>query len=306
MKTRLYCLICMFVACGAYADSTPTSKHYVDSVLLQKEGIMNAKSVDTLVTYPKTGGDAVERPIKSSITDTSTTDASVVTAGAANTKIETKQDKVIKASDRIVMTYSDTDGVTYGRAVYDATDNQWSNGVVTAQTLNDAVVAAVNSELTPVEGIGWRINTEPTTLDFVDTNPPFQMTNKTIRVRQDFSLTVSTPSKMAAGMLGQYPVINDKMKLTVPGNKVCSIVPPPADCNQRGCVTNQNTSWDYTVPGTYTIYYYCPTVFGTFVYTGRNVSDITTSGDGNISCDPNCSTSYDLWPAMFGLDGVRH
>lgn len=168
MKTKIYCLLGLLVVGSVRADTGASSKYYVDSELAQKEALIPAKSVDTLLTYPKTGGDAVERQIKSTL-DNSTIDTSVVTAGAANDKIETRQDAVQSFSPDYVLAYSDTDGFVYPYPIQNSTYLNYfgSSGLVTAQTLNDSVVGVVNNELTQVDEEGnetatgalWRLNT---------------------------------------------------------------------------------------------------------------------------------------------------
>ena len=138
-------------------DSTIVSKKYVDAEMAKLQPQFAGLGDNKLMTYSSTTNGAVgSRDIVTEL-GTSTTANSIPTRGAIVTGINTKQDTV-NGTAGWVMENTGTAGSVKAKPVYSTTDN-YKTALVEAGDLNQIVVDAVNSELIPVEGVGWRINT---------------------------------------------------------------------------------------------------------------------------------------------------
>ena len=146
----------------------PTSKSYVDAAVATRQNKFVSLGANKLMTYPtQLGGTPGSRDIVATLGTpnantgdySNTNDTTIPTTGAVNAAIAAKQDvNAINGTANYVMTHTGTAGVLGEKAIY-GTGTQLSDALVEVGTLNSAVINAVNSELTPVSGIGWRINT---------------------------------------------------------------------------------------------------------------------------------------------------
>ena len=134
---------------------TPTSKSYVDSKMNALQPNFSGLGNSKLMTYGTTDGAVGARDIVTEL-GTSTTANSVPTRGAINTALNTKQ-PTMNGTSGYVATNTGTPGVLGEKAVYGGV-TKMADALVDAQTLNNAVINAVNSELIQVDA-GWRINT---------------------------------------------------------------------------------------------------------------------------------------------------
>ena len=158
MKNLLVIILALFVG-FAYAENenVPTSKKFVDAALAQKQPKFEALGNDKLMLYSDTTDGAVtSRDIVTTL-GTGTSADTVPTVGAINAGLATKQD-VLNGPSGWVAENTGVAGAVVQKPVYSATNN-YSNALVEVETLNNAVINAVNSELTVVPGVGWTINT---------------------------------------------------------------------------------------------------------------------------------------------------
>ena len=139
----------------AVSAKTPTSKSYVDSQMNALQPNFAGLGANKLMTYGTTAGAVGSRDIVTTL-GTSTTANSVPTRGAINTALNTKQ-PTMNGTAGYVATNTGTPGVLGEKAVYGGV-TKMADALVDAQTLNNAVINAVNSELIQVDA-GWRINT---------------------------------------------------------------------------------------------------------------------------------------------------
>jgi len=178
MQKVLLSIIGGFVALSALADDsviTPvTTKDYVDNAISDKQPLSPITGVNKIMTYgATTGAQTGSRDIETTSIGTDTTADKVAAAGIIVAALNNKQNIVI-GTDDWVMTGSPYDGGYGGKPVYSTTNN-YSNALVTAETVNNAAIAAANSEFsceTYVEGaeqipdncLIWRIHTDGPTL----------------------------------------------------------------------------------------------------------------------------------------------
>ena len=179
MQKVLLSIIGVFVALSVLADDsviTPvTTKDYVDNVISDKQPLSPITGVNKIMTYgATTGAQTGSRDIETTSLGTDTTADKVAAAGIIVAALNNKQNNVI-GTDDWVMTGTNTAGNLGGKPIYSSTNN-YSNALVTAETVNNAAIAAANSEFsceTYVEGaeqipdncLIWRIHTDgPTTL----------------------------------------------------------------------------------------------------------------------------------------------
>jgi len=158
MKRLFVIIVALFVG-FAYAanENVPTSKKFVDDALAQKQPKFDGLGNDKLMLYSKTAdGVVASRDIVTTLGNSTSAD-SVPTVGAINAGLDTKQD-ILNGDAGWVVTNTDTSGIVTQKPIYSATNN-YSNALVEVETLNNAVINAVNSELTVVPGVGWTINT---------------------------------------------------------------------------------------------------------------------------------------------------
>jgi len=178
MKTKLFgfCLVGLIgMINGAYAtgeSTAATSQKYVDDALAGKQAILTAKTNDTIVTYPRTGGQAATvHEIKEEM-GTSTSDTGIPTAGTLEGAIDEKISRVINLPNTNVMTYGGDGYMPASTPIYDSSVNAYNNALVRASTLNSAVATAARAKFTRVDENGdadangalWQINTVAPTL----------------------------------------------------------------------------------------------------------------------------------------------
>ena len=156
---KLFIIICALVVGVANAtnENVPTSKKFVDAALAQKQPRFDGLGNDKLMLYSDTtDGVVASRDIVTTLGN-STSANTVPTVGAINTGLNTKQD-ILNGDAGWVAENTGIAGVVAQKPVYSATNN-YGNALVEVETLNNAVINAVNSELTVVPGVGWTINT---------------------------------------------------------------------------------------------------------------------------------------------------
>ena len=142
---------------------TPTSKSYTDSKMNSKQPAFSGLGANKLMTYGTTDGAVGSRDIVTEL-GTSTTATTVPTVGAINGGFNTKQYK-LNGNAGWVATNTGINGLVGQKPIYDATNN-YNTALVDAQTLNNAVINAVNSELIQVDETGtasssgtlWKLN----------------------------------------------------------------------------------------------------------------------------------------------------
>ena len=171
---KMIMLIGMFVVVSAHAtnDDVVNSQMYVDNLVDGLQTNLPAKTSDKVVTYTTTAGTTGEREIKTELGNESTNqaDTGIPTVGTVKVAVDDKQKKINSLSGENVMTYTSRGGYGGGAGIvsstpiYDSTVNTFDNGLVTAKTLNDAVIAGVNAEVTRIntpQGTLWRFNRTP-------------------------------------------------------------------------------------------------------------------------------------------------
>ena len=129
---------------------TVTSKGYVDTTAATKQAKFTTTGTDKAVTYPATsGGTPTSRTINSAV-GSSTSDTNLVTTGAVNSALNTKQG-LISGTNGNVMTYGSGNGANPGsKAVYNGSTYN-SAALVEAQHVNGAVTRGFNAHLTCAE-----------------------------------------------------------------------------------------------------------------------------------------------------------
>ena len=156
---RLFIIICALFVGFAYAENETvvTSKKFVDDALAQKQPKFDGLGNDKLMLYSNTtDGVVASRDIVTTLGN-STSANTIPTVGAINAGLNTKQD-TLNGDAGWVAENTGIAGAVVQKPVYSATNN-YSNALVEVETLNNAVINAVNSELTVVPGVGWTINT---------------------------------------------------------------------------------------------------------------------------------------------------
>jgi hypothetical protein len=168
-----------FVVFSALADdsvvSPVTTKDYVDNALSDKQPLSPITGTNKIMTYgATTGAQTGSRDIETTSIGTDTTADKIAAAGIIVAALNNKQNNVI-GTDDWVMTGTNTAGNLGGKPIYSATNN-YVNALVTAETVNNAAIAAANSEFScetyisgaeqiPDNCLIWRIHTDgPTTL----------------------------------------------------------------------------------------------------------------------------------------------
>ena len=286
MKTNRIA-VCLAGALGivnaAYAtgETTPTSKKYVDDALATKQAIMPEKAVDTIVTYPRTGGTAgTVHIIKDELGD-STSDTGLPTAEAVEAGVEEKINRFVNLPNTNVVTYSDNTYTPTATPIYDGTSNTFGNGLVRASTLNSAVANAARGKFTRVNANGtadangtlWRVNTVAPTLTITKTlDASIGGTDYCCRSlngsnnRTNGTCSAATQSALGASgnKSGKWGVVFPDGDVT--GKSVCSSLKPTA-------VYYGDGQWDYSG-------YYVASSAENTTLDGEYTSQ---SGNGNIS-----------------------
>lgn len=156
---RFWIIFILFLPCVAHTEESfqniPTSQKYVDNEMEKLQPQFAGLGENKLMTYGTTDGAVGSRDIVTQLGN-STTANSIPTSGAINRGLNTKQD-TLYGKDGYVVANTGTSGAVMQKPVYSATNN-YTNALVDAETLNNAVINAVNSELIQVPE-GWRINT---------------------------------------------------------------------------------------------------------------------------------------------------
>ena len=158
MKRLFVIIVALFVG-FAYAtnENVPTSKKFVDDALAQKQPKFDGLGNDKLMLYSNTtDGIVASRDIVTTLGN-STSANTVPTVGAINAGLATKQD-TLNGDAGWVAENTGIAGAVVQKPIYSTTNN-YGNALVEVETLNNAVINAVNSELTVVPGVGWTINT---------------------------------------------------------------------------------------------------------------------------------------------------
>lgn len=134
-----------------------TTQTYVDNALNTKQAKITTTGTNKLMTFGNgTGATPGSRDIVTAL-GTSTSATTVPTVGPIVTAVNNKQNAVNGTAD-YVMTGTGTAGTLGEKPVYSATTN-YTNALVTAQTINTAAATAANSELTCVDNdcLLWQI-----------------------------------------------------------------------------------------------------------------------------------------------------
>ena len=175
MRKLITCLV-MLCATMAHAtnDDVVNSQMYVDNLVGNLQTNLPAKTSEKVVTYTTTAGTTGERDIKTTLGNESTnqSDSGLTTVGTVKTAVDDKQNKLKPLNNVNIVTYTGSTAGTYNgpgiattTPIYDSTVNTFDNGLVRAKTLNDAVIAGVNSEATKIttdpKGALWVFNRTP-------------------------------------------------------------------------------------------------------------------------------------------------
>ena len=172
---KIYCCLGLIITLPAFGENLAlTTLEYVEGVLDDYQDKFPAVNTDTLVTIDSTQTNGINQmPIVDTIVaGENDDDEHVPTTGAVVTGLNGRQTAVLNLSNQNIVTYSGTTGTVTATPIYNSTNNTFSNGLVTASTLNTAVTTAANSKVTcyqhQTQGntstpcILWQINTTPT------------------------------------------------------------------------------------------------------------------------------------------------
>ena len=150
---------------GASGGNAVTTQTYVDNLLSGKQARITTTGTNKLMTYGSSAGNIGTKDIVSTL-GTSTTATTVPEVGPIVAGINSKQDAV-NGTANYVMTGTGTAGTLGEKPVYSTTNN-YSNALVTAQTINTAATDAANGEMsghtyvsgqsqTPANCLLWQI-----------------------------------------------------------------------------------------------------------------------------------------------------
>ena len=171
---KIYCCLGLIITLPAFGENLSlTTLEYVEGVLDDYQDKFPAVNTDTLVTIDSTQSNGINQmPIATSVGTNENDNAHVPTTGAVVTGLNGRQTAVVNISNQNIVTYSGTTGTITATPIYNSTNNTFSNGLVTASTLNTAVTDAANSKVTCYQHqtpgntgtpcILWQINTTPT------------------------------------------------------------------------------------------------------------------------------------------------
>ena len=143
---------------GASGGNAVTTQTYVDNLLSGKQAKITTTGTNKLMTFGSSAGNIGTKDIVSTL-GTSTTATTVPEVGPIVAGINSKQDAV-NGTANYVMTGTGTAGTLGEKPVYSTTTN-YTNALVTAQTINTAAATAANSELSCIDNdcLLWQINT---------------------------------------------------------------------------------------------------------------------------------------------------
>ena len=172
---KIYCCLGLIITLPAFGENLAlTTVEYVEGVLDDYQDLFPAVNTDTLVTIDSEQSNGINQmPIVDTIVAGENDDNEhVPTTGAVVTGLNGRQTAVLNLSNQNIVTYSGTTGTVTATPIYNSTNNTFSNGLVTASTLNTAVTTAANSKVTCYQHqtpgntstpcILWQINTTPT------------------------------------------------------------------------------------------------------------------------------------------------
>ena len=152
MKKLIICLM-MFCAAGAYAtgeNERATSVGYVTEELTTRQDKFDKLGSDKAMTYSgTTDGVVTPRTISGDLgNESNTTNTSIPTVGAVNTKLANKQDELDFAVNTVLMN-TGTAGAPSAKGIYDDTGSylDQADSLIDAATFNAALQNAINSEL---------------------------------------------------------------------------------------------------------------------------------------------------------------
>ena len=143
---------------SAVPPSVVTTQTYVDNALAGKQARITTTGTNKLMTFGSSAGNIGTKDIVGTL-GTSTTATTVPEVGPIVAGINSKQNAV-NGTANYVMTGTGTAGTLGEKPVYSPTTN-YTNALVTAQTINTAAMNAANSELTCIDNdcLLWQINT---------------------------------------------------------------------------------------------------------------------------------------------------
>ena len=301
MKRIIISTLAVLCAIGAYADDKQivTSQKYLkdelDLKLDKLEGLGANKMLMYTTTSDTTHQIGTPRDIvntlgtKTNGVYTDTTSNAVVERSAVKGGIDAKQDNITGKTEGYVAIYTSTPGELSEKGIYNGGTIKGSDTLVTAKTANDAIVNAVNSELTQVDattgqpsnnGTLWRVSTGLTLLD------------------------------TAAAASGGY----DMSLLTTPGSYMCYKSLDAEDMSQSSCdsTTYNNLSYgDWAIPFTVnneTVYVTgtsaCSSVSGEYATVSPNQSTIDGEYDTQHEAAPTSSPAGgECHCKVTGVDG---
>ena len=171
---KIYCCLGLIITLPAFGENLSlTTLEYVEGVLDNYQDKFPAVNTDTLITIDSTQDNGINQmPIVDTVGTDPDDDDHVPTTGAVVTGLNGRQTAVVNISNQNIVTYSGTTGTVTATPIYNSTNNTFSNGLVTASTLNTAVTTAANSKVTcyqyatpgdtTSDCLLWQINTTPT------------------------------------------------------------------------------------------------------------------------------------------------
>jgi len=171
---KIYCCLGIIITLPAFGENLSlTTLEYVEGVLDDYQDKFPAVNTDTLVTIDSNESNGINQmPIVDTVGTNPNDDDHVPTTGAVVAGLNGRQTAVVNISNQNIVTYSGTTGTVTATPIYNSTNNTFSNGLVTAGTLNTAVTDAANSKVTcyqhtvqndpSSECLLWQINTTPT------------------------------------------------------------------------------------------------------------------------------------------------
>ena len=312
---------------------TPTSKSYTDSQMNALQPNFSGLGANKLMTYGTTDGVVGSRDIVTEL-GTSTTANSVPTRGAINAGLNTKQDIINGNAGWVMANTGFGAGSIRPKPIYSTTNN-YNTALVDAQTLNNAVINAVNSELIQVDETGtasssgtlWKLNdaanlTLLSTRDSLDVSSLDTPTNGTSWCHRGLSGTYNDNGACSTATLATLGATGNKSGLwgvvmpygDIVGKSVCSSqsgteYTAATDANESTISTEFNAQSGVGISALSNSQKYCwckmesingePAVSRwVFIYSRSSASDCASN------CADNCGYSVrdysDFRTSMFG------
>ncbi len=171
IKRIFIAMTAIFAASAVFADnSSVTSKKYVDDLMSGYQGKLPGSGANKLMIYDNSEDGIGEKAIAATLGNSASA-VSVPTVGAVKTGLDGVQD-TITGTAGYVMTGTGNPGEVGEKPIYSANTN-YTDSLVTAETVNSGVINAVNSSLIRVDENGapsdsgtlWEINTDLLALD---------------------------------------------------------------------------------------------------------------------------------------------